>query len=110
MINYVEKWNEASQSQRTLWDGHQKKIWSTYHLVWWVVCFQLFVVGVLHEDGMISDDGCYGGVVSNHRLCYFFGIHFQESLHKNADHAFSPLSPKNALRKHMNAKILFFDK
>lgn len=39
------------------WEGHGPLL-STYHLVWRVVSFQLFVVGVLHEDRMIPDDWC----------------------------------------------------
>lgn len=52
----------------------------TYHLVGRVVGLQLLVVGVLHEDGMVADDGCDGGVIVHHRLSRLLSVHLQKCL------------------------------
>lgn len=57
-----------------------------YHLVGRVVGLQLLVVGVLHEDGMVSYDGCDGGVIVHHRLSRLLSVHLQKSLGSKNTH------------------------
>ena len=53
---------------------------SSYHLIRRVVSLELLVVGVLHVNWVVPDDGGDGGVVVHHGLCTLFTVQLQEGL------------------------------